>query len=49
MELPHTKSSKETLEFYKVDQAEGLSEARVLELRNKYGYNGQYYTVDLLA
>ena len=42
MDLPHTKSIEEVLEYYKVTETEGLSEERVKEQRQKYGYNGDY-------
>ncbi len=41
MELAHTQSVKEVLEFFKVAEEDGLTETRVAELREQYGSNGE--------
>ncbi len=40
VDLSHTRTVEETLELYKVTEDEGLSQESVLELRQKFGYNG---------
>ena len=44
VDLSHTRTVEEILEEYKVSEDEGLTEDRVLEQRNKYGYNGKFIT-----
>lgn len=41
VDLSHTRTVEETLAAYKVTEDEGLTQDKVLELRNKFGYNGK--------
>ena len=41
MEQAHSKTVEEVLEHFKVSEECGLPEARVEELRDKYGLNGK--------
>lgn len=47
--LPHTRTVKEVLDYYKVSEDEGLSQDRVLEQRKKFGYNGEFFQQYRLA
>jgi hypothetical protein len=42
VDLSHTKTVEETLLDYKVTEDGGLTNDTVLELRQKYGYNGKW-------
>ena len=42
MELPHTKTTEEVLEYFKVKEEDGLSGDEVDRQREKYGPNGWY-------
>lgn len=39
---PHSLSTKELFDFYKVDSSKGLTSEQVLENRKLYGENGKY-------
>lgn len=41
VDLSHTRTVEDTLLAYKVAEDEGLTQERVLEQRNKFGYNGK--------
>lgn len=49
MELPHTKSVTEILDYYKVSETEGLSETRIEEQRKHFGYNGENQSHTILV
>ena len=40
MELAHTKTSEEVLNFFNTDSEKGLSEDQVRRYQEKYGLNG---------
>ena len=41
MELPHTKSVEEVLDYFSVKETEGLSPDEVEQQRQKFGPNGE--------
>lgn len=42
VDLSHIRTVEETLVAYKVIEDKGLTQERVLEQRNKFGYNGEW-------
>ena len=45
MELAHTKSVAETLQYFNVKESQGLSQAQVKAAQEKYGPNGQFLSM----
>jgi len=48
MELAHTKTANEVLDFFNTDKERGLSPEQVKKYQDKYGPNGMYLVSFLL-
>ena len=48
MELSHTKTSQEVLDFFNTDKERGLTLDQVKKSQDKYGPNGMYFDANFL-